>query len=123
EPAPAPSDPGGSGAVDDGEGNRLISIYGAIRMANQLSEEGWMWVLLLFFQFNVIIGILNMAPLPPLDGGHAAVAIYERVRSRRGRRYEVDMAKLLPLTYAVVMALIFLGIGALYLDIFNPIDM
>jgi len=123
DPAPSPADPGGSGAVDDGEGNRLISIYGAIRMANQLSEEGWMWVLLMFFQINVFIGILNMAPLPPLDGGHAAVAIYERIRSRRGRRYEVDMTRLLPLTYAVVMALIFLGIGALYLDIFNPIDM
>jgi hypothetical protein len=44
------------------------------------------------------------------------------VRSRRGQRYHVDMAKLLPLTYAVVMGLIVLGIAALYLDIVNPID-
>lgn len=122
DPATAPSGSGGSGTVDDGDGNRLISIYGAIRMGNQLSEDGWMWVLLMFFQINVFIGILNMAPLPPLDGGHAAVAIYERVRSRRGQRYHVDMAKLLPLTYAVVMGLIVLGIAALYLDIVNPID-
>jgi membrane-associated protease RseP (regulator of RpoE activity) len=70
----------------------------------------------------VFIGILNMAPLPPLDGGHAAVAIYERVRSRAGRRYHVDMTKLLPLTYAVVMGLVMLGVAALYLDIVNPID-
>ena len=122
DPATAPSGSGGSGTVDDGDGNRLISIYGAIRMGNQLSEDGWMWVLLMFFQINVFIGILNMAPLPPLDGGHAAVAIYERVRSRRGQRYQVDMTKLLPLTYAVVMGLIVLGIAALYLDIVNPID-
>jgi membrane-associated protease RseP (regulator of RpoE activity) len=121
DPATAPSGSGGSGTVDDGDGNRLISIYGAIRMANELSEDGWMWVLLMFFQINVFIGILNMAPLPPLDGGHAAVAIYERARSRRGQRYQVDMAKLLPLTYAVVMGLIVLGIAALYLDIVNPI--
>jgi membrane-associated protease RseP (regulator of RpoE activity) len=60
--------------------------------------------------------------LPPLDGGHAAVAIYERIRSRRGRRYHADMAKLLPLTYAVVLGLVMLGVASLYLDIVNPID-
>jgi membrane-associated protease RseP (regulator of RpoE activity) len=81
-----------------------------------------MWVLLMFFQVNIFIGILNMAPLPPLDGGHAAVAIYERVRSRAGRRYHADMAKLLPLTYAVIMGLLVLGVASLYLDIVNPID-
>jgi membrane-associated protease RseP (regulator of RpoE activity) len=76
----------------------------------------------MFFMINIFIGILNMAPLPPLDGGHAAVAVYERVRSRGGRRYHVDMAKLLPLTYAVVMGLVVLGMAALYLDIVNPVD-
>jgi hypothetical protein len=51
------------------------------------------------------------------------VAIYERIRSRRGRRYYVDMAKLLPLTYAVVMGMALLGVTALYLDIVNPVDL
>ncbi|HET6952659.1 MAG TPA: site-2 protease family protein [Acidimicrobiales bacterium] len=121
----APSSGSGDGSQatsDDGDDNRVISIYGAIRMAVQLSEDGWMWVLLMFFQVNIFIGILNMAPLPPLDGGHAAVAIYERVRSRAGRRYHADMAKLLPLTYAVIMGLLVLGVASLYLDIVNPID-
>jgi membrane-associated protease RseP (regulator of RpoE activity) len=122
DPAPASSGSGGSQVSDDGSDNRMISIYGAIRMAVQLSEDSWMWVLLMFFQVNIFIGILNMAPLPPLDGGHAAVAIYERVRSRAGRRYHADMAKLLPLTYAVIMGLLVLGVASLYLDIVNPID-
>jgi membrane-associated protease RseP (regulator of RpoE activity) len=121
---PAPSGSGGSPEVssDDGSENRIISIYGAARIGTQLSEQGWAPVLLLFFSINIFIGLLNMAPLPPLDGGHAAVAIYERVRSRRGKRYHVDMAKLMPLTYAVLLVLITIGGAALWLDIVNPID-
>jgi membrane-associated protease RseP (regulator of RpoE activity) len=123
EEAPEGDTGGGSQASgDDGSENRLISIYGAVRLGAQLSEQGWAPVLLLFFTINIFIAILNMVPLPPLDGGHAAVAVYERVRSRGGRRYHADMAKLLPLTYAVVMGMILLGVASLYLDIVNPIN-
>jgi membrane-associated protease RseP (regulator of RpoE activity) len=114
EPAPA----------REGEDNRLVSIYGVVRMGADLWEEGGAFVLLLlFFQINLFIGIFNMLPLPPLDGGHAAVAIYERVRSRRGLRYHADVAKLLPVTYAVVMGLVLLGATSLYLDIVNPVNL
>jgi len=113
---------GAQASGDDGSENRLISIYGAVRLGAQLSDQGWAPVLLLFFTINIFIAILNMVPLPPLDGGHAAVAVYERIRSRGGRRYHADMAKLLPLTYAVVMGMVLLGVASLYLDIVNPID-
>lgn len=119
------ADPGtGSGAEGgDGDGNRLISIFGAVRLGAQLSEAGMAGFLTFFLLINVFIGIFNMVPLPPLDGGHVAVAIYERVRSRGGRRYQVDAAKLLPLTYAVLMGLLLIGVSAIYLDIVNPIDL
>src|SRR5690606_42065948 len=74
-----------------------------------------------FFQINVFVGIFNMLPLLPLDGGHAVVAIYERLRSRPGRPYHADFAKLLPLTYAVVMVLVIIGATTIYLDIVYPI--
>jgi membrane-associated protease RseP (regulator of RpoE activity) len=122
EPTSSSSTGSSGSSADDGSENRMISIYGAVRIGTQLTEQGWGPVLQMFFMINVFIGILNMAPLPPLDGGHAAVAIYERARSRAGRRYHVDMTKLLPLTYAVVMGLVMLGVAALYLDIVNPID-
>jgi membrane-associated protease RseP (regulator of RpoE activity) len=113
----------GGSSVDEGDENRVISIVGFVHIVSELSEQGWGPVLLAFFAINLFIGILNMAPLPPLDGGHAAVAIYERVRSRPGRRYHVDMAKLLPLTYAVVMGLLVIGLAAIYLDVVDPIPM
>jgi Zn-dependent protease len=80
-------------------------------------------MLVLFFQVNLLLGLFNMLPLPPLDGGHAAVAIYERVRSRAGHRYHADFAKLLPLTYAVVLVLGLIGITTIYLDVVNPIEL
>ena len=46
--------------------------------------------LLLMAGVNISIGILNMIPLLPLDGGHVAIATYERLRSIGGRRHMVD---------------------------------
>jgi membrane-associated protease RseP (regulator of RpoE activity) len=108
----------------DREQHRLVSIFGVIQLGGAAAGQanGFAFLLLLFFQMNIFIGIFNMLPLPPLDGGHAAVAIYERARSRQGRRYYADARKLLPLTYAVVMGLVVLGVATMYLDIVNPIN-
>jgi membrane-associated protease RseP (regulator of RpoE activity) len=118
---------GGSGSESsDGEtSNRPISIIGVVRLGAQLTEEGAAQVLGLFLALNIFIGILNMVPLLPFDGGHAAVAIYERLRSRprRGERYHADIAKLLPVAYTVVMGLALLFVTTLYLDIINPIEL
>ncbi len=100
--------------------DRILSIYGAARAGASFDAEG-----LLFFlaALNIFVGVFNLVPLPPLDGGHVAVAIYERVRSIGGRRHEVDYAKLLPLTYTVFAALMVIGMFALFRDIVDPIDL
>jgi len=112
---------GGSGSSSDNN-DRLISIIGVVQLGSQDVENRAAFLLALFFSLNMFIGIFNMLPLLPLDGGHAAVAIYERIRSRPGRVYHADFAKLLPLTYAVVMGLVVLGVTAMYLDIVDPIS-
>jgi membrane-associated protease RseP (regulator of RpoE activity) len=112
---------GGSGSSAD-DNDRLISIIGVVQLGSQDVENRAAFLLALFFSLNMFIGIFNMLPLLPLDGGHAAVAIYERIRSRPGRAYHADFAKLLPLTYAVVMGLVVLGVTAMYLDIVDPIS-
>jgi membrane-associated protease RseP (regulator of RpoE activity) len=121
EPDSGSGGSGGSGSSADDD-DRLISIIGVVQLGSQDVENRAAFLLALFFSLNMFIGIFNMLPLLPLDGGHAAVAVYERIRSRPGRIYHADFAKLLPLTYAVVMGLVVLGVTAMYLDIVDPIS-
>jgi membrane-associated protease RseP (regulator of RpoE activity) len=101
---------------------RFLSPVGFGRLASEAAHSGLRDVLWLLLVINVFVGVFNMVPLLPLDGGHVAIAVYERVRSRGGRRYRVDMAKLMPLTYAVVFVILFLGVTSLYLDIVRPLS-
>jgi membrane-associated protease RseP (regulator of RpoE activity) len=102
-------------------GNRIESIVGAARTATQGAQAGAGQLLEVLIAINVFIGMLNLLPMLPLDGGHVAVAVYERIRSRRGRRYRADVNKLLPLVYAFVLFLGFIFVTSLYLDIAHPV--
>jgi len=107
---------------DEGTGsNRMLSILGVLQLGSDAGEQGLVNLLPIFLMINVFVGMINLVPLLPFDGGHAAVAVYERIRSRDGRRYHADVSKLLPVAYAVVMGLVILGVTSLYLDIVNPI--
>jgi membrane-associated protease RseP (regulator of RpoE activity) len=114
---------GDSRPASEGDENRLVSIYGVARIGASVSEDGMSPFLLLIAFVNVSIGVLNLIPLLPLDGGHAAVATYERIRSIGGRRHMADVSRLLPLTYAVVVFLVLIGVSSIYLDIVDPIGL
>ena len=109
-------------ASSDENDQRLLSIFGIARLGAGIFEEGLFGFLLLMATVNISIGLLNMIPLLPLDGGHVAIATYERIRSiGRRRRYMADVSRLLPITYAVFMFMVLLGVSAIYLDIVDPI--
>ena len=100
----------------------MLSIYGVVRLGDAVFDSGvynFLWFLVLV---NVFVGVFNLVPLLPLDGGHIAIATYERLRSRGGRRHIADAAKLAPLTWAVVAFLLALALIALYRDIVDPLD-
>jgi membrane-associated protease RseP (regulator of RpoE activity) len=84
-------------------------------------SDGLKGVLALLASINVFVGVFNMFPLLPFDGGHAAIAIYERVRSRKGRLYRADINKMVPLATLVVGLLSLLLLTGLYLDITQPL--
>ncbi len=106
-----------------GEESRAVSIYGVSRIAIDLGDTGaWGDMLFLFAAINIFVGLFNLVPLPPLDGGHVAVATYEKLRSRKGRSYRIDAAKLVPLQYLVLLLLIAVFAAVLYLDVANPIS-
>jgi membrane-associated protease RseP (regulator of RpoE activity) len=123
DPAPAAA-PSSSAANEpppvEGE-NRLLSIYGVARLGAGALESGLGNLFFLLIQINIFVGVFNLIPLPPFDGGHVALGVYERIRSRRGRRYMADMSRVLPVAYAVVMLMVLLGVSSLYLDIVNPV--
>jgi membrane-associated protease RseP (regulator of RpoE activity) len=119
----APTSPGSEPGphVDEGDEQRVLSIFGIARLGVGIFNEGLFGFLLLMATVNISIGLLNMIPLLPLDGGHAAIATYERIRSTRRRRYMADVSRLMPITYAVFMFMVLLGMSAIYLDIVDPI--
>jgi membrane-associated protease RseP (regulator of RpoE activity) len=102
--------------------NRPESIVGIVRIAVQGTQTSGVGVLLnLLVSVNIFVGLMNMLPLLPLDGGYVAFATYERLRSRRGMRYRADINKMLPVVYAFVSVLAVLFACTLYLDIAHPI--
>ena len=112
-----PNDP----TANDNLETRPVSLVGAVQIgaSDRLSGSERMQ---LFVAFNIFIGVFNLLPLLPLDGGHVAIATYERIREgRSGRRHLIDTTRLLPFTYAVVAFLAFFGLGAIYLDLANPL--
>ena len=116
---------GSDGSIDSpGAEVRPSSPVGIVQAGGQLAERGLINVVLLLFFFNMFIGIFNLTPTLPFDGGHVVIATYEKIRSMiSGRRYQADVAKLMPLTYAVVLVLALLFVTSLYLDIANPLDL
>ena len=72
-----------------------------MRTATQAEQTGILYLIEILIALNIALGLLNMLPMLPLDGGHVAIAVYERIRTRRGQPYyQADVKKLLPVVYA-----------------------
>jgi membrane-associated protease RseP (regulator of RpoE activity) len=100
---------------------RPVSIVGAVRLGVQGAQAGTGELLLILMILNIFVGLLNMVPMLPLDGGFVAIATYERLRSRKKVRYHADVNRLTPVVYAFVSVLLVLFACTLYLDIAFPI--
>lgn len=100
---------------------RLSSPVGIVRAASQAQAAGPIYLLLLLAIINLSLGILNILPLPPLDGGHIAVATYERVRSRKSRRYFAKPERVVLITIAVLSVLAVASVASIYLDFVKPL--
>jgi membrane-associated protease RseP (regulator of RpoE activity) len=105
-----------------GEGERTatdgpLGIVGAGRIAGESVAKGNILDLIgLIIGFTVFVGLMNLLPLPPLDGGHLAVLAYEGVTRRA-----VDVRKLIPIAAAVISFFVLLFVAVLYLDLARPI--
>ena len=102
-----------------------MSIIGIVNVGAQIGDSGgWAGVLGLLAVVNIFLGLVNLLPLLPLDGGHILVACYEEIRSRFSHTvYRVNMAKLLPVTYVVILLLLGFGLSAMFLDVVKPMNL
>lgn len=119
----APSSNASSAPASSSNADRPMSLLGIVNVGAQLGEQaGWAGVLALLATVNIFLGLINLVPLLPFDGGHIAVATYEEIRTRvSGRQYRVNMAKLMPVTYVVVLLMVGLFASTLYLDAVDPV--
>jgi len=85
-------------------------------------------ILSLLGQLNISLFVFNLLPLLPLDGGHIIGAIWEGIRRRFAKVFRrrdpgpVDLAKLMPLTIAVVGVLIAVSALLIVADLVNPVS-
>jgi membrane-associated protease RseP (regulator of RpoE activity) len=103
-----------------GQSGQLLSILGAVEIGAQAARQNTSELLYLLVAINIFVGMLNLFPMLPLDGGHVAIAIYERIRSRRGRAYHADVTKLMPVAYLFLAFMVVIGLSALYVNIVHP---
>jgi membrane-associated protease RseP (regulator of RpoE activity) len=113
---------------------QVSSVVGAAEATGTevASNAGWQYkvsfVLLLIASLNIFVGAFNLLPLLPLDGGHIAVIVYERIRAwlarLRGRPDPglANMAKFLPVSFSLFVVLIFFSLTLVLADIVNPVN-
>jgi membrane-associated protease RseP (regulator of RpoE activity) len=114
----------------------LVGIVGVARASGETVSSGNLSTgekvatfILIVASLNIFVGIFNLLPILPLDGGHMAVASYEAIRRRiaaiRGKADPgpVDVEKLTPITLVVFAVLLVLTVILLIADIFNPINL
>ena len=122
-----------TGAERDPEGP--ISVVGVTRIGGEIAAselttmDKLFSILSLAAGLNLFLFVFNLLPLLPLDGGHAAGAIFEGLRRQlariRGKSDPgpADIARLLPLTYVVTLLMLVMGGIVILADFVAPISL
>ena len=116
--------------------NGPMSVVGVGRITGEIAQQHQVPILdraatmvQLVGSLNIALGMMNLIPLPPLDGGHIAAACYDGLRRFLAKLFKrpdpgpFDAAKLLPLTIAMAALLMLIGALFIFTDIVNPIQL
>ncbi|CAN2208117.1 COG0750 Predicted membrane-associated Zn-dependent proteases 1 [Candidatus Nanopelagicaceae bacterium] len=116
--------------------NGLVGVVGAARVSGEAvgsdklnGNERLTTFILLVASLNIFVGIFNLLPILPLDGGHMAVAIADEVRAlfarlrKKPRPAPIDVNVLTPITGVVVILLGILTVLLVIADIINPVSL
>jgi membrane-associated protease RseP (regulator of RpoE activity) len=115
--APQAAPAGGGGGGGEVGGGGPIGIVGITRLAGQaVANNQWAIFIAILIQLNIVVGVFNLLPLPPMDGGYLAFVLWQVVTRR-----EVDLRKVVPVAALIVGLLVMLTVGLVWLDITNPV--
>jgi Zn-dependent protease len=116
--------------------NGPISVVGIGRAAGELTALSGVPVIDKVYtmfgmlaSLNIALFVFNLIPLLPLDGGHIAGALWEGIRRSWAKLFKrrdpgpVDMAKLMPVTFVVVIVLGGMSVLLMYADIVKPVNL
>jgi membrane-associated protease RseP (regulator of RpoE activity) len=105
-----------------------ISVVGASIIGGDAFEHGYFMAFWFFLaQLNFVLGAINLVPLLPFDGGHIAIAVFEKVRNMIRKARSIDAAppvnylKLMPATYVILVVVIGYMALTVTADFVNPI--
>jgi membrane-associated protease RseP (regulator of RpoE activity) len=113
-------------------GAQVTSVVGVAQITGEAFQasgfSGGVYTLIgVIASVNLFVGIFNLLPLLPLDGGHVAILGYEKARDAIRRRRKlpragpVDLAKLMPITYGALALIVGMSLLLLYADVANPV--
>lgn len=118
------------------DANGLVGVVGVARVSGQAvgdtqlsGSERAATFLLIVASLNIFVGLFNLLPILPLDGGHMAVAIADEVRAlfarvrKRPRPAAIDVTVLTPITMVVFVILASLTLLLLVADVINPVTL
>lgn len=133
-PSKIPALWGQSVGNEERDANGLVGVVGVARASGQAVGSGKLspaerlaTFILIIASLNIFVGIFNLLPLLPLDGGHMAVAIADEIRAfiarlrGRPRPAAIDVTILTPVTMVVFVLLAALTLLLLFADIVNPV--
>ena len=121
---------------EERDANGLVGVVGVARVSGQavgdaqlsISERAATFILIVA-SLNIFVGLFNLLPILPLDGGHMAVAIADEVRAlfarirKRPRPAAIDVTVLTPITMVVFVILASLTLLLLVADVINPVTL
>ncbi|MFM1985667.1 MAG: hypothetical protein RLZZ295_833 [Actinomycetota bacterium] len=121
---------------EERDANGLVGVVGVARVSGQAVGDAQLSIserlatfMLIVASLNIFVGMFNLLPILPLDGGHMAVAIADEVRAvfarlrGRPRPAAIDVTVLTPVTMVVFVILACLTLLLLVADVINPVTL
>ena len=118
---------------EERDANGLVGVVGVARVSGEAvgsdkltPMERLATFVLIVASLNIFVGVFNLLPILPLDGGHMAVAIADEIRAflaglrGRPRPAPIDVTVLTPITMVVFVVLATLTLLLLVADVINP---